>query len=37
MENGRKDVDELAKNPAQMPFTLEAKKAYANAGAKADY
>ena len=37
MENGRKDVDELAKNPAQMPFTSEAKKTYAQVAAKGDY
>ncbi len=37
MENGRKNPDELAKNPAQMPFTPEAKKSYAQAAARGDH
>ena len=36
MENGKKDADVLAKDPSQMPFTPEAKKAYWQVAAKGD-
>ena len=37
MENGKKDTDVLAKDPAQIPFTLEAKKKYWQVAEKGDY